>query len=66
MWYSASFTLDLCAMPLSEPVIYLVLGLITQRPSLEDWTSDGAVEGVALLHVPTLVADGEPALTLLS
>src|SRR5918999_3667401 len=28
MWYSASFTLGLCAMPLSEPVIYLVLGLI--------------------------------------
>jgi type III restriction enzyme len=30
MWYSASFTLGLCAMPLSEPVIYLVLGLIFQ------------------------------------
>jgi hypothetical protein len=35
-------------------------------PSSDDWTSDGALEGVALLHVPTLVADGEPALTLLS
>jgi hypothetical protein len=39
---------------------------VTQRPSSEDWTSDSAVEGVALLHVPTLVANGEPALTLLS
>src|SRR5918999_199229 len=39
MWYSASFTLGLCAMPLSEPVIYLVLGLISEK----QYTYDGTV-----------------------